>query len=67
MESAASNGNSIIVSIIYVAVAVGLTVWLAKTLYRSGTALLQDVFADKPERVQVLYGGWYTQGFFRKL
>jgi len=54
MGSAASNGNSIIVSIIYVAVAVGLTVWLAQTLYRSGTAFLHDVFADKPELADAL-------------
>ncbi len=27
----------------------------------------QRFFNDKPERVQVLYGGCYTQGFFRKL
>jgi hypothetical protein len=34
---------------VYVAVALGLTVWLARTLFRNGTAFLRDVFLDKPE------------------
>jgi hypothetical protein len=54
MGTASTNGNSIIVSIIYVAVAVGLTIWLAQTLFRSGTAFLHDVFADKPELADAL-------------
>jgi hypothetical protein len=54
MGTPGSNGNSIIVSIIYVAVAVGLTIWLAQTLFRSGTAFLRDVFADKPELADAL-------------
>jgi hypothetical protein len=33
----------------YVAVAIGLTAWLARTLFRSGTAFLHDVFAARPE------------------
>jgi hypothetical protein len=44
-----TDGNAIVVSVIYVAVAVGLTVWLAKTLSENGAAFLHDVFADKPE------------------
>lgn len=36
-------------SILYVIVAIGLTVWLAQTLHHSGTAFLRDVFADKPD------------------
>lgn len=43
------NGYSIGVYVAYAAVAVGLTAWLARTLYNSGTAFLHDVFADKPE------------------
>jgi hypothetical protein len=34
---------------VYVIVAVGLTAWLARTLFGSGTAFLHDVFVDKPE------------------
>jgi len=44
-----TDGNAIVVSVVYVAVAVGLTVWLARTLFRNGAVFLQDVFADKPE------------------
>ena len=44
-----TDGNAIVVSVIYVAIAVGLTVWLARTLFRNGAAFLHDVFADKPE------------------
>jgi len=42
-----SDGYAVAVSVIYVLIAVGLTVWLAQTLYRSGTAFLRDVFAEK--------------------
>ncbi len=34
--------------LIYVVVAVGLTVWLANTLFRNGAIFLFDVFADQP-------------------
>ncbi len=40
-----SNGNVVLVYSLYVVVAVGLTIWLARTLFRSGTVFLQDVFA----------------------
>lgn len=40
---------TIAVSAVYVLVAVGLTAWLARTLFQNGTAFLHDVFADKPE------------------
>jgi hypothetical protein len=33
----------------YIAVAVTLTAWLARTLHRSGVAFLHDVFSEKPE------------------
>jgi hypothetical protein len=41
------NGNAIAVSAAYVVLAVGLTCWLARTLFRNGTAFLHDVFADR--------------------
>jgi hypothetical protein len=40
---------TIAVSAVYVVVAVGLTAWLARTLFHNGTAFLHDVFAEKPE------------------
>jgi hypothetical protein len=44
----AGNGYVIGVYFVYVAVAVGLTAWLARTLFRNGTAFLHDVFEDRP-------------------
>ena len=41
--------NTILAMTAYVVVAVGLTVWLARTLFRNGAAFLLDVFEDKPE------------------
>ena len=42
-------GAAITVYLVYTLVAVGLTVWLARTLFRNGTAFLEDVFRDRPE------------------
>lgn len=50
-EEVGMNGDGIAVYVVYfayVAVAVGLTAWLARTLFRNGTAFLHDVFADRP-------------------
>ena len=33
--------------IVYAIVSIGLTVWLARTLYKSGEVFLEDVFEDK--------------------
>jgi uncharacterized membrane protein len=49
-----TDNNSIVVSVIYIMVAVGLTVWLARTLFHSGTAFLRDVFEGKPELADAL-------------
>ncbi|HEY3240524.1 MAG TPA: hypothetical protein VGL92_13215, partial [Acidimicrobiia bacterium] len=38
----------IAVYLIYSAVSIGLVVWLARTLFRSGGLFLEDVFADNP-------------------
>jgi hypothetical protein len=43
-----AGGNTIVVYVAYVIVAVTLTAWLARTLFRNGTAFLHDVFADRP-------------------
>lgn len=42
------NGNVVVVYAIYVGVALGLTIWLARTLFRNGTVFLQDVFEGEP-------------------
>jgi hypothetical protein len=44
-----SDENVIVVYVIYVAIAATLTTWLARTLFRNGTAFLHDVFAERPE------------------
>ena len=44
----AGNGYVLGVYFAYVAVAVGLTAWLARTLFHNGTAFLHDVFEDRP-------------------
>jgi hypothetical protein len=49
-----TDANAILVSLIYVVVAVGLTVWLARTLFHNGIAFLHDVFADKPELAEAV-------------
>ena len=42
------NQNAIVVYIAYAIIAVGLTAWLARTLFRNGAVLLEDVFEDRP-------------------
>ena len=44
----AGNGNVILIYTAYAIVAVGLTIWLARTLFENGTAFLDDVFKDRP-------------------
>ncbi len=34
---------------VYAVTAVGLTVWLARTLFKNGAVFLRDVFEDKPD------------------
>lgn len=45
---------TILVYAVYVVVAVGLTAWLARTLFNNGTAFLQDVFAGKPDLAEAV-------------
>ena len=42
------NGNVFVVYLAYVTVAVTLTAWLARTLFRNGTEFLHDVFKERP-------------------
>ena len=39
---------------VYAVVSVGLTVWLARTLFRNGAVFLRDVFKDKPELAEAV-------------
>ena len=48
------NGNVVMIYTIYVGVAVGLTIWLARTLFRNGTVFLQDVFEGQPGLAQAV-------------
>ena len=42
------DGYFVTIYVLYGAASVGLTVWLARTLFRNGAVFLHDVFADKP-------------------
>ncbi len=50
----ASNSYVIGVYAIYSVVAVGLTAWLARTLFHNGAVFLTDVFKDKPGLAQAV-------------
>ena len=47
-EAATGTDLTVFVYIVYTIVAVGLVVWLARTLYRNGEVFLADVFEDRP-------------------
>ena len=38
----------IAVYLVYAAASIGLTIWLARTLFRNGEVFLEEVFADNP-------------------
>jgi len=42
-------GYGILIYVIYAAVAVGMTLWLARTLSSAGAVFLDDVFEGKPQ------------------
>lgn len=42
------------VYIAYSVISIGLTVWLARTLFKSGAVFLQDVFADNPKMAEAV-------------
>jgi hypothetical protein len=48
MENIATINHLIPVYLVYGTASVGLTVWLARTLFKSGEVFLEDVFADNP-------------------
>jgi hypothetical protein len=43
-----SSDHLILVYLIYSALSVALTVWLARTLFKNGEVFLEEVFADNP-------------------
>jgi len=51
------------VYLIYATAAVGLTIWLARTLSRNGEVFLEDVFADNP-RMAVAVNKLLVVGFY---
>ena len=42
------------VYMVYAAIAVGLTVWMARTLFKNGAVFLADVFPAEPELAQAI-------------
>ena len=46
--------NVIAVYVAYAAVAIALTAWLARTLFRNGAIFLRDVFEDRPALADAL-------------
>jgi hypothetical protein len=49
-----SNEFLIPVYVTYAAVSIGLIVWLARTLFRTGAVFLQDVFEDNPPMAEAV-------------
>ena len=48
------SGYLVGIYLVYGAVSIGLTVWLARTLFRHGGVFLTDVFEAKPEMAQAV-------------
>jgi hypothetical protein len=49
-----TDSTVMLVYAVYVVIAIGLTAWLARTLFNSGTAFLRDVFVDRPELAEAV-------------
>ena len=62
-------GNALVVSVLYIVVAVSLTIWLASTLYRNGLELLrqrddqQPLLAQATSRLLVIGFALFTLGY----
>src|SRR3954465_11047519 len=63
MNDSATAGHLILVYLVYTCASLGLTVWLARTLFRNGEVFLEEVFADNPRLAtavnQLLVVGFY--------
>lgn len=61
--------NALVVSVLYIVVAVSLTIWLANTLYRNGLDLLRDrqeqhpLLAQATSRLLVIGFALFTLGY----
>jgi hypothetical protein len=59
--------NLSVVYMLYAAVSVGLTIWLARTLARNGRVFLEDVFGEQPGLAEavnrLLVVGFYLVNF----
>jgi hypothetical protein len=62
-------GNALVVSVLYLLVAVSLTIWLAGTLYRNGLQLLRErdgqhpMLAEATSRLLVIGFALFTLGY----
>lgn len=62
-------GNALVVSVLYLMVAVSLTIWLAGTLYRNGLQLLREregqhpMLAEATSRLLVIGFALFTLGY----
>ncbi len=45
----AEAGYLVPVYVVYASASIGLTIWLARTLFKNGSVFLRDVFAENPE------------------
>ena len=63
MTPIATADHLISVYLVYATASVGLTIWLARTLFKNGEVFLEDVFADNPRMAaavnQLLVVGFY--------
>ena len=63
MTDLATSGHLAVVYVLYALASVGLTVWLARTLFKSGGVFLDDVFVENPRMApavnQLLVVGFY--------
>jgi len=51
---AASTSYLVPVYITYAVVAIGLTVWIARTLFKNGAVFLEEVFPDSPKMAEAV-------------
>ena len=54
MESAPTSTYLIPVYVAYAAISVGLTAWIARTLFKNGAVFLEEVFAEQPRMAEAV-------------
>ena len=55
MTPTATSGNLLFVYLASAAASLGLTIWLARTLFKNGEVFLEDVFADQPRLAAAVF------------